>query len=224
MPNANGIDKIDLHCLHFAMRNVGNVPLPPVEREIYDYKKITNNGGDGRLVMFFIMKVKLNVKIFKTDEEYTSYFYKMRESPERNIDRIHYPVLIEHPKERCSLKDLKNKLNWYFIKYHVPQGPALTWIMVFPGSHFFCLKFKEKGGNYVPLPYKWLGLNEDSVKENANTESFITQVISNTIVPFYACVYFTNPSFLINSCNNVIANTLTKYWERKVGKKIRKEL
>ena len=78
MQNANGIDKVDLYCLRFAVKYVGKVPVPPVKREIYDYERICSMEGDGRKILFFIMKVKLNVKICKTDEDYTAHVNKMK--------------------------------------------------------------------------------------------------------------------------------------------------
>ena len=190
--NANGIDKVDLYCLSRTMKDIGNVPIPPVNREIYDYQVFTNMEKDMRKILFFFMKVKLNVKIFENDTLFRDYVNKTM----FDIKKVHYPAMVQDAYfDDCSIKELRKQLNWMGERYHLPQGPALSWIMVFPPTHFYCIKFKDDEKKYIPLPYEWLGLNENSTTENDKTESFITQVINETIVPFYAYVYFTNASY-----------------------------
>ena len=66
----NGIDKVDLGLLHTVMSGLGNVPVPPKKRCSYNYTQLVNCRISGRLVLFFMMKVKVNVQIFTSENAY----------------------------------------------------------------------------------------------------------------------------------------------------------
>ena len=199
-----GIDRIDLRELRLSMETVGNrddvvgkLPLPSPYRMPYNYEMINSCLHNGRRIFFFLMTVKMNVKVFVSDYAFNDWV------GDQNWNRrtVHYPTLTQDIKKAHETDDeLKTQLNWTYNYYGVPQGPALTWILVFPFSHFYCPKIKDaplKDSSHIALPYDWLGLNVDSENENVNSNKFITKVIPNTLVPFYESYYNANCSYFL---------------------------
>ena len=211
--NPRDIDRIDLPALCQTMINLKRLPVPPRTPMSYNYSIINSSQHNGTKILFFLLKVKMNVKIFVSDEEYNN--YSLNTNWNKNI--IYYPALIQdHGRSQDTKEQLQHQLNWVQDFYGVPQGPALSWLLIFPNSHFYCSKSKaslEKDSKHLPLPYEWLGLGENSANEVCS-DKFVSKVINNTLVPFYECYPTIISSNFPHNFVKVTANVTTQHWKK----------
>ena len=155
--NSAGIDKIHCRLLHKSMRNMLTVPFPNEYVQQFNINMMLPNHteyyqGRWRRVLFLFMKVRLNVKIISTQAAFDEY----KAGQNFNKLTIQHPVLLA-----CDLNDVTHKLDWVQDYKGILQGPALTWLMVFPNSHFYYVNSKF-GWDFLPLPYDWLGFDMEN--------------------------------------------------------------